>query len=149
MKRSLILLALPVILLLNSSFSVLNDYPGKSKEETRNSVKRCGPTIIVYSTGVSTNWLQLITPDGTVYTVTNPVFPYTFPQNLYNGNYTINIGITSTGVAYAGVTNADSGDDCQQIINKYVSIPFTANTCNSVPPINPPVEIRITPFMCR
>lgn len=147
MKKSLILLALPVMLLLNSSFNVLNDHSSKS---TKNSVKRCGPTIIVYSTGVTTNWIQLIyVPDGTTYTVTNPVFPYTFPQNLYNGDYIINIGISSTGVAYAGVTNANSGDDCRQIINKYVSIPFTANTCNSVPPFSPPVEIRITPSICR
>lgn len=153
MKKSLILLALPVMLLLSSSFSLPNDHANKPKKETKKTVKRCGPTIIVYSTGVSTNWIQLIyVPDGTTYTVANPTFPYTFPANLYNGDYIINVGISaypSNGVAYVGITNANSGDDCRQIVNKYVSIPFTANTCNSVPPYSPPVEIRVTPFMCR
>lgn len=146
MKKSLILLALPVMLLLTSSFSVSSDHSDKPKKEAKKSVKRCGPTIIVYSTGVATNWLQLIyVPDGTTYTVTNPTFPYTFPANLYNGDYIINVGISaypSSGVAYVGMNN-NSGEFCQQIVNKTGSITFTANYCI------PAVDIRITPFVCR
>ncbi|SEW41586.1 hypothetical protein [Chitinophaga arvensicola] len=143
MKKSLILLALPVMLLLGSSFNILNDHSGKSSKKT---VKRCGPTIVVYSTGISTNWLQLIyVPNGTTYTVTNPVFPYTFPGNLSNGDYIINVGISaypSTGVAYAGM-NGPAGEFCKPIINKTASISFTGNVCT------PAIEVRITPFVCR
>lgn len=137
MKRSRLLLTLAAFVLFSSSFNIFEGHPHKEKKTAIKSVKRCGPWFTAYNYGLAVSQITLTYTDGTVHTVTNPTFPYAFPQG-FNGTYTVKVHFSS--VPASGVYVA-AGDQCKYSTSSPVTVTFTANVCAEYP-------ITISNFGC-
>ncbi|NLR80785.1 hypothetical protein [Chitinophaga eiseniae] len=140
MKKYSFLSALLLLLLTASSFGLPGTPPKKEKKGAHPTARRCGPIITVtkQSSAVVSSIQLVYVPTGYTYSVSNPTFPYAFPQSG-NGDYVIKIWFSSVPAqgAYVG-----ANDLCAPAVNKYAQLAFTAAACEM------PFYVNITNYQC-
>ncbi|NLR58487.1 hypothetical protein HGH93_10275 [Chitinophaga polysaccharea] len=140
MKKYSFLSALFLLLLTASSFDLPGTTPKKEKKGNHAKVKRCSPIITAYkqaSATVSSMQLTFV-PTGASVTITNPTFPYVFPQ-MGNGDYVFKVWFSSVPAqgVYVGLN-----DLCAPAVNKVATLSFYSTDCLV------PFDINITNYQC-